>query len=140
MLLLKLNSSNQVHQGNLRTFLRISKSTAMKVSKRKQVIYKKKNRVWLPLRDCLLRQQCRNHGQTKRNRNTRHKMNPLLRPRLFRQLGLAAVTRLSVMTSFPEPKNFPWTLCQQNITGLSEAQRRKTRSQMFVGHTLHHLQ
>lgn len=139
MLLLKLNSPNQVHQGNLLTFFRISKSTAMKVSKRKLFI-KKKNRFWLHLRDCLLRQQCRNHGQTKRNRNTRHKMNPLLRPRLFRQLGLAAVTRRSVMTFFPEPKNFPWILCQQNITDLSEAQRRKTRTQMFLGHTLHHLQ
>lgn len=92
------------------------------------------------LRDSLLRQQCRNHNRTKRNRNTRHQMNPLLRPRLFRQLSLAAVPRLSVMTFFPEPKNFPWTRCQQNITGFSEARRRKTRTQMFLGHTLYHLQ
>lgn len=65
-------------------------------------------------------------------------MNPLKRPWLFKdQLGLAAIIRLSVMTLFfSKVKNFPWTLCQQNIKDLSKSYRRKTC--VFLSYTVHH--
>lgn len=56
-------------------------------------------------------------------------MNPLKGPWLFKdQLSLAAVIRLGIMTSFfffPKVKNFPWTLCQQNITDFFKPYREK---------------